>query len=116
MAVRKRSRFRKPRAVYLIHWIFEFTPSDRALVAPRTIALRMPFKWLLIIWATRRTGSRRERMAQENQANQPRRAQPRVRYCQRLIANSLIAQARAVFSALSRRGSKACQVSSLRWS
>ena len=32
MARRKPSRLRKPRAVYLIHWIFEFRASLAALV------------------------------------------------------------------------------------
>lgn len=39
MALRKRSRLRKPRAVYFSHWILALMLSERALVMPWTTAV-----------------------------------------------------------------------------
>src|SRR5215212_10378492 len=109
MALRKRWRLRKPRAVYLIHWILALMPSARALVMPRTIALRMPERWRRTMRATFLIGSSRERIAQAYQRCQAFFAQARRRKPQSCMANSLIAQARAVFRLLARRGAKRSQ-------
>ena len=49
MALRKRTRFLKPRAVYLTHWITELMPSAEALVTPLSTALMIPSKCALTI-------------------------------------------------------------------
>ena len=45
MALRKRSRLRKPHAARLIRCTFELTGSLAALVARRAMALTMPQRW-----------------------------------------------------------------------
>ena len=42
MALRKRSRLRKPQAIFLTRWILELTDSARAFVTSRTTALIIP--------------------------------------------------------------------------
>lgn len=67
MAVRKPARLRKPRAVYLIHWIFELRLSLVALVIGMRMYVSRLARRLLSVLATFLIGASRERWAQEYQ-------------------------------------------------
>ena len=64
MALRKRSRLRKPQAWRWIHWILLFIPSERALVTSVVAALITPSQCFFTMRATRLIGSSRDRIAQ----------------------------------------------------
>jgi len=79
IAFLNRSRFRKPHAVRLIHWIFALSDSALALVVWETTAFMMPSQCALIIRATFFTGSSRLRIAQLYQCVQAFSAHARFR-------------------------------------
>src|SRR5436309_3499082 len=107
MALRKRSRLRKPRARRLTVWIFSLIDSAPALVMRCWKKVRMLAQWRLSISATRRTGSRRLQRAQWNQRLKFRSAAACEWSSHSSMAASRSDQARATLVTISRSRLKA---------
>ena len=110
MALRNRSRLRKPAACFLIHWMRELMASAVAFVMPLMMAFMIPSKCRRTVRATRTIGARRERAIQASTSFNARSARLGWRKANASMNVSLMAQARATLRLLdlSRCNSAVC--------